>query len=105
LASNWLYKGFAAFFARTFVGAGVGYAYEFDFVRNIVRLELGGAVGWFSLIYEESGGGTGMTSTFFLVLRPTLHVGYKYFYVSLGPRLAIGESVAGGFTAGFLIRI
>ena len=38
------------------------------------------------------------------MLQPLIHVGYKYVFLTLGPKVGIGKGVIGGFTAGIVLR-
>jgi len=90
-------------------GGGVGYSYEFEFVPQILRLELRATLGFH---HWEGGGycdyyddcshpdGFGVLGLF-----PTLHVGYEYFFVSIGVPMLVGSGFQGGVTTGFTIRI
>lgn len=85
-------------------GGGAGYAYELKLVPNVMLLELGAVVGYFSSEISDEGGGMGKRITF-LLFRPTLNIGYRSFYVSFGPRMYVGQTVILGFTAGIMFRI
>jgi hypothetical protein len=83
-------------------GGGAGYAYEWVLVRNVLRLEVGAVAGYF---YFDGGCESDKDYVNYLLLRTTLHGGYKYFFVSVGPRLYLGETLVGGFVLGLTLRI
>lgn len=118
---------FAIVEAGALIGGGVGYGYEIHVVRNIFFVELGAAAGyWFynkpaaqvalyrttCIEYDDSTGECVHWSAvdnykeafIALVVRPTLHVGYKWVFFSLGPRLAVGSATLAGGVAGIMLR-
>jgi hypothetical protein len=80
-------------------GLGAGYAYEWEFVRDRLRFELGVTVGFYSISGDE-------WSLGIAVFRPTLHVAIKpkYVWFSFGPRAAL-PGFWGGFVAGLTVRL
>lgn len=89
-------------------GGGIGYAYQLELKRNMMYLELGGTLGFNSLqearktnygsygSYSESG-----DSAFLIaMLEPNFHIGYKYAYFTVGPRIGFGSTIAGGLALG-----
>jgi len=92
-------------------GGGAGYAYELDLVEEIFRLQLGFTVGyhfWEKSYYDDESGEDDEydeESMGFIVLRPMFHIGYKYFFVSFGPKMIAGTDIVGGVTVGFLVRV
>jgi hypothetical protein len=86
-------------------GGAVGYAYEWEPVRDIVRFELGFLLGGFFMHEEKRDGSNESASLTFFQLRPVLHLGYRRIFFSIGPRVAIGRFVHYGFAAGLTVRI
>ncbi len=113
-------------------GASLGYAWELELVPEVVRLELGGYVGFdyaechnWGSSYSYTGSYTGSSSSsqtrcgtatihgdddsspeevFFVTAAPTIHIGYAVAFVTLGPQLKIGSTVAAGFASGVTLR-
>jgi len=119
--------GEAGFWEQYTYGGGIGYSYEFELVRKILRLELGATFGyhWWPRVemvkkYESvcvdsdcletvpgMTEGPEVTGDRFgvVLLRPMLHVGYEYIFFSIGPRMIAGPDICGGVGAGLMIRI
>ncbi len=113
-------------------GGGAGYAFELHIVEDVFFLELGGTLGfhyrevsvteedgsssycvewddWGNCVDYDSYGYSGddeyeKDGFTILTLRPTLHIGYKWIFLSVGPRMGIGNGVIGGIQSGLMLR-
>lgn len=108
------------------IGGGAGYSHEFHFFKGAVFIEIGAIFGYF-YYFSPAGQDTGLrfecaeygpdgecleqrqindTQKGFAVvmLRPTLYLGKKWLFLSIGPRMAFGNSVVGGVAVGLMAR-
>lgn len=96
-------------FGEGFVtGGGIGYSYEFVFLDGILRLQLGGTVGFHIGIgqncsYDDDCYDDEQFAV--MMFRPMLHIGYEWVFFSIGPKMAIIPGIMGGMSMGVTFRL